>query len=929
MSTRIVGIIGLACMIVVLAATAAGQNLQVFTSQQTLRVATSGGAAVLEIQPVVWGPEWAWTGVGGSFSPADGGAHGAFKGRMGGTQVPFTLDISLKPTGARTLEITAQLATESETALTMAVLAVSAGEALRGPGRVSIIDSTGQRQMNAPMALGELSPALEAMEMQDGHGRVYALRLDPAMPAAADGAARIVLAAERLTEPRRVSITLELPADANFMLSADAVAMPENWDQWFRWQATGTGDDNDVISLAPWLDAPAGRHGRITRDGDHLLYNGERIRLWGINASYSACTPPRDRADRQSAFYARYGINSVRLHKYADGRGWAGILRNGAADFDPEALDRMDYYVAQLKNRGIYTKLSANFGSLPLGPEDLKTLSFASEIRPGNDGWGRAMQGMLWFSREMQDLQMAQLLKVLEHTNPHTGMRYANDPAVACVEMVNENSVFFYTTLASLQQSPATKRLAGEAFFAWLKSKYPTQDALLKAWGQNMIGTFAGEQLADESWEKGLIYPVGNPWFFDPDQLEGSQASRKQRLLDTMQFMHEQQNAFYDRFYKALRDTGYRGEVITSNWQAGRAYSHYLNLHSDARIGMVDRHNYFDGAGTMVSAPGAGSLSAGMQQVAGLPFMLSEWIHVFPNEYGVEGPAIIGAYGMGLNGWDVSYMFQNGDEGRFRNELREPWDVVAPQILGIFPAVARQIYRDDVKEADLVFERKVHVPSLAEGRLGFEDRVVQDYDVKEFGSDAVPASTLAIGRSVVRYTDAFQPTDTVDISDYIEDDMIRSATSQLAWKPGEGARDGFFTIDTPGTQAVVGFASQQSHELADVTLSPRTEFAAIYVSAAGPDGAIASGDRLLITTLARVRNTGMKFVGATLVDRGRDPMLVEPVTVDIQFQRSGEPTIHVLDHDGRRTGRTVPVENRKATLDGAQTQTVYYEVTFQ
>ena len=71
----------------------------------------------------------------------------------------------------------------------------------------------------------------------------------------------------------------------------------------------------------------------------------------------------------------------------------------------------------------------------------------------------------------------------------------------------------------------------------------------------------------------------------------------------------------------------------------------------------------------MLARAGSGSLSSGLQQVDDRPFMLSEWIHVFPNEWGVEGPAVLGAYGMGLQGWDVSFMFQNRDSGTFSEKI--------------------------------------------------------------------------------------------------------------------------------------------------------------------------------------------------------------------------------------------------------------------
>ena len=63
-------------------------------------------------------------------------------------------------------------------------------------------------------------------------------------------------------------------------------------------------------------------------------------------------------------------------------------------------------------------------------------------------------------------------------------------------------------------------------------------------------------------------------------------------------FLYELQNEFYARYVQALRTAGYQGEIVSSNWQAGRALSHYYNLHSDALVGTVDRHNYFGGGST-------------------------------------------------------------------------------------------------------------------------------------------------------------------------------------------------------------------------------------------------------------------------------------------------------------------------------------------
>jgi hypothetical protein len=394
----------------------------------------------------------------------------------------------------------------------------------------------------------------------------------------------------------------------------------------------------------------------------------------------------------------------------------------------------------------------------------------------------------------------------------------------------------------------------------------------------------------------------------------------------------------YERMVAGIRETGYQGEIIGSNWHAGRMFSHYANLHTDYLVGTIDRHNYFGGGSgdkidnrSMSRVPGSGMLSTGMEQVADRPFMLSEWIHVFPNEWGAEGPAILGAYGMGLQGWDVSYMFQNRDDGTFSSRIgRDRWDVTAPQVLGVFPAVARQVLRGDVATSETRATRYVHVPSLFEGKLDFDDSVGSlEYDVRAFDSDKVPSRALAVARCEVEFTDAFRPTPQFDLAPYVEGDKYVSTTGQLRWREGTARHDGHFTMDTPGTKAVVGFAEGRQARLGDVTITPRSRFSAIYVTARESDETVATGRHLLVVAMARARNTGMKIVADHLIlDRGDAPVVLEPVKADIQLDRPGTPTVHVLDHNGRKTGRTLPVERGRFHVDGARDQTPYYLISY-
>jgi hypothetical protein len=250
--------------------------------------------------------------------------------------------------------------------------------------------------------------------------------------------------------------------------------------------------------------------------------------------------------------------------------------------------------------------------------------------------------------------------------------------------------------------------------------------------------------------------------------------------------------------------------------------------------------------------------------------------------------------------------------------------------MSVFPAVARQVLRGDVAQSDVTAKRYVHVPSLLEGKMGFEDRVTQQHDVKTFNSDKVPVQTLAVARSVVEFTDSFRPTPRFDISTYREDGAFRSSTGQLRWQEGSSKLDGLFTIDSQATKAVVGFAGGTSFRLGEVTIAAQSRFGAIYVTAIEQNKTIASSSSLLVVAVARARNTGMRVFGdSRLLERGTPPVVMEPVKARITVRKPGIPTVHVLDHDGCRTGAHVPVENGIFTIDGARDKTCYYLITFQ
>jgi hypothetical protein len=234
-----------------------------------------------------------------------------------------------------------------------------------------------------------------------------------------------------------------------------------------------------VTNLSGWLPKPAGKLGPIRAGADGHLYGGsERIRFFGVNICFGANFPRKADAEKVAGRLAKFGINVVRFH-HMDNRAFPdGIRARNVAhnrDLDAEALDRLDYFIAQLKRQGIYANLNL-LVSRPFNAAD--GLPAAIERIPWKD---RHAAG--FFHAPMIELQKEYARKLLSHRNPYTELTYAEDPAVAFIEINNENGLI-HGWLGN-----EVDRLPGEfladlqrQWNSWLQRRYRSTDLVRKAW---------------------------------------------------------------------------------------------------------------------------------------------------------------------------------------------------------------------------------------------------------------------------------------------------------------------------------------------------------------------------------------------------------------------------------------------------------------
>jgi hypothetical protein len=244
----------------------------------------------------------------------------------------------------------------------------------------------------------------------------------------------------------------------------------------FPFVISATAPDN-AVNASHWFVKPSGRDG-IIRVKDGQFHNDkERVLFWGTNLCFDACFPSREDAELTAARIARMGFNIVRIH-HIDARDIWGESGSKKAknhiDIDPAQLDKLDYLIAQFKKNGIYVNLNLHI-SRQFDERDGFT---GKEERPKYD------KGLDNFYRPFIDLQKKYAKDYLTHINPYTKNAYINEPAVAMIEINNENSIVRqWVSGGDLEKMPEPYYSAYRKIWnEFLTKKYKNTAALKKAW---------------------------------------------------------------------------------------------------------------------------------------------------------------------------------------------------------------------------------------------------------------------------------------------------------------------------------------------------------------------------------------------------------------------------------------------------------------
>jgi hypothetical protein len=270
------------------------------------------------------------------------------------------------------------------------------------------------------------------------------------------------------------------------LLTATLATSRADGPDWFEFVLPWDDSTPGLIDVSALNPCPAGGRGFITaRDGRFYDEKGNRVRFLGVNFCFSANFPAKADAVKVAARLRKFGVNIVRLHLmdyYHAPRGIFDARHKDKQHFDPDQLDRLDYLVAQLKRNGIYVNINLHVARA-FTPAD--GVADAGRLPP----LGSVVN---YFDPRTIELHKKYARALLTHANPYTKKRYVEEPAVAVIELTNENTLVGMAWGDTLDRLPASYRAElGRQWNAWLKARYGSTGALRAAWkgGPTPAGT--------------------------------------------------------------------------------------------------------------------------------------------------------------------------------------------------------------------------------------------------------------------------------------------------------------------------------------------------------------------------------------------------------------------------------------------------------
>jgi hypothetical protein len=697
---------------------------------------------------------------------------------------------------------------------------------------------------------------------------------------------------------------------------------------WFAFAAEAENfKPGSAIDLRYLNEKEAGENGRIGVQGAQFIHSrtGQPVRFWAVNGPSSK---DPDGLRQEARLLARYGVNLARVHHgYYDDKG----------KLDPARVQQALDVVAALKAEGIYCHFSIYF---PLWLRPAPDTAWL----PGYDGKQHPFAA-LYFNHDFQAHYRDWWKALLLTPHARTGKRLVDDPAVFGLEIINEDSYFFWT-FSDKNIPDAELRLVEKQYGDWLTKKYGSLAAAAQAW--------QGQKAPRDNFAEGRAG-------FRPLWNMANERSRRDK--DAAHFLLDSQRGFYKETYGYLRGLGFQGLITCSNWAtADPKVFGPLEKYSYTVGDFIDRHGYFGGrhegehAGWSIrnghtyadrsalrfdaAMPGKPRLfvhPAMDPSYNGKPSMISETTWERPNRYRPEAPLYLAAYGALQDSDAIVHFAQDGARWTVKpGYFMQPWTLMTPAMMGQFPATAllyrrglvtpgEQVANVNLKIADLLDLRGTPLP---------QDAALDELRLKDVpqGTELKPGSVIDplifyVGRTNVDFSADGGPTKLQELSKFIDRERrtVQSSTGELRLDYGRGV----LTVNAPAAQGLSGDLRQAGRTtLRDLVIESDLDVGTILVVSL--DGRpLATSQKMLLQVMSEEKSSDFQTEPADMglkriTNIGHDPWLVRELQGSVHFHRADAAQLKAtpLDPSGHPSGSALAATDLRL-----QPRTLYYLIT--
>lgn len=673
---------------------------------------------------------------------------------------------------------------------------------------------------------------------------------------------------------------------------------------WFDFVIPDTDTTRNAVDMSFLNNGLAGSSGFVTVKNGHFVDGkGERIRFFGTNLTFSSCFTDKETARQIAGRLKKLGMNVVRFHHMDNQSAPDGIWDKDKKELDPVQLDKLDYLVYQLKLHGIYSNINTHVSRNYPGMD-------YKNIEQFNYG-----KGIDQFYRPYIKMQKDYAKKLLTHLNPYTGTTYAEEPAVAFVEVNNENSLMSNWSLLTQLNKEHKAGLLGQ-WKVWLNSN--PKDGKNAVLNSDLMGIIRDYDDKSTQLQKEML------WAF---------------LMNTELAYAKEMTDYYRNDLKI--------HALIAETQA--SYSGVEGVYRESQFSdFIDMHSYWEHPdfpgrswsatdwkirnSSMVSDKEGGTLlTFGQHRVAGMPLTISEYDHPAPSFYCAEMFPMLNSVAA-FQDFDGIYHFTFDapyDKGRIDNFFSS----AGHPLKQIFVPVGAVLFRmGAVQSGQNPVQLDLPAESVLENLVKFGGelhlhRSNMNYIWKEAGAPEAlialrPMNVNMKGKELKLSEKVTDPTGSWD-----------SETNEIIWDNRDSI-NAVFKINAPSAKAAIGYVGGKRIELGNVTIAmDTTKFNWATITITALDGKpVEKSSRILLVAAGRVENTGMQWdkdkttVGG---EWGNSPTRAEGIPVSLIFSNMDKFSVHALDPAGN-PGMEISVSKKGADQSfgiGAQYKTLWYILT--